>query len=155
LQIYDAVFRVLAVSVVHSAILHKWYCFDNAVINAPSLAYLLEHCQSLKALTLRNLEMDEDHGRVLGAYSRPDLDIEMIYCVITVAGASVLVEVHGRNQGPTKLDNCDIDTLLLADGKHLISQFSGNIEDRNRQLLAMVDSIRENRGLVEWLMVPL
>jgi hypothetical protein len=52
LEISDILLRLLAVSV-HSVILGKcYYSRDSALINAPTLAYLMEQCQSLKALTL-------------------------------------------------------------------------------------------------------
>jgi hypothetical protein len=63
----------------------------------------------------------------------------------------------GRNQGPTRLDYCEIDTLLLADGlrgnsrlKSFSPYFSCNFDICNRELLATADAIRENNGLVEW-----
>jgi hypothetical protein len=156
LEIVDVVLRLLAASVVHSVILNERTSRDGVLINAASLASLIEQCQSLKALTLLHLELDESHYRVIGAYSRPDLEIELKNCAITDAGASALAEVLGRNQGPTKLHNRSIDTFLIADGlrgnsrlKHLISQFSSNIEDRNRQVLEVADAIRENKGRVE------
>jgi hypothetical protein len=40
----------------------------------------MEQCQSLKSLVLEDLEMDENHCRVLGAYSRPGLEIELVRC---------------------------------------------------------------------------
>jgi hypothetical protein len=67
-------------------------------------------------LTLQNLEIDENHCRVLGAYSRPDLDIVLTGCKFTSAGTSALAEVLERNQGPIKLDYCDIDDPVLANG---------------------------------------
>jgi hypothetical protein len=76
----------------------------------------MEHCQSLKALALQRLEMDENHSRVLGANLRPDLEIVLKRCAFTSAGTSTLIEVLGRNQGPTKLHYCDIDYAVLADG---------------------------------------
>jgi hypothetical protein len=75
LEICDVVLRLLAASVVHSVTLHNWNYRGGAWINAASLAYLMEQCQSLKALILENLDsLNEDHLRVLGAYSRPDLE---------------------------------------------------------------------------------
>jgi hypothetical protein len=116
----------------------------------------MEHCRSLKVLTLLGLEMDEDHCRVLGAYSRPDLEIILHLCTITSAGASALTEVLGRNQGPTKLDRCDIDNLVLADGlrgksrlKDLIPLLSNSNEVSSRQVLAIAGALRENVGLVD------
>jgi hypothetical protein len=49
---------------------------------------------------------------------RPDLEIVLHGCKFTSAGASALVEVLGRNQGPTKLDlhTSVIDIFILADG---------------------------------------
>jgi hypothetical protein len=76
----------------------------------------MEQCQSLKSLSLQNLEMDEDHCRVLGGYSRPSLEIVLHRCIITSAGASALAEGLGRNQGPTKLHLCQIDNYVLAEG---------------------------------------
>jgi hypothetical protein len=58
----------------------------------------MEQCQSLKILTLLDLRLDENHCRVLGIYSRPDLGIELNGCRTTSAGASALAEVLGRNQ---------------------------------------------------------
>jgi hypothetical protein len=67
LEIYDFVLRLLAGSVVHSVMLHKYGFRDCALLNAPTLAYMMEQCQSLKALTLgRLISLQEDHIRVLG-----------------------------------------------------------------------------------------
>jgi hypothetical protein len=136
--------------------LNKWDVFDDALINAVSLAHLMEQCQSLKVLTLQNLEMDEHHCRVLGVYSRPGLEIELEGCAITGSGARALAEVLARNRGPTKLDRCDIDTFVLADGlrgnsrlKSFRQHFSGNISVGNRQVVAIAGALRENKGLVE------
>ena len=59
--------------------------------------------------------MDENHCRALGTYSRPGLEIALFNCKLTIAGAIALAEVLGRNQGPTKIDNCDIDNSVIAD----------------------------------------
>jgi hypothetical protein len=125
-------------------------------INAISLAYLMEQCQSLKVLTFFDLEMNENHLRVLGTYSRPGLEIVLVDCAISDAGASAFAEILGRNQGPTKLDQCDIDNLVLANGlrgnsrlKSLTPRFSGDLEVRNRELLAIAGALQENKGLVD------
>jgi hypothetical protein len=52
-EICDVVVRLLAVSAVQSVRLMDWN--HGAVINAPTLAYLMEQCQSLKVLTLATL----------------------------------------------------------------------------------------------------
>jgi hypothetical protein len=51
----------------------------------------MEQCHSLKVLTLEKFTLDEDHCRVLGACSRPDLDLdlELKTCTLTSAGTSV------------------------------------------------------------------
>jgi hypothetical protein len=119
LQICDVVLRLLAASVVHSVILSKWESRDAALTNAPpppAVAYLMDRCQSLKVVTLKNIELDENGCRVLGIHPRPGVEIELTYCRITDAGASALAVVLGRNQGPTKLDLCYIDNLVLANG---------------------------------------
>jgi hypothetical protein len=156
-EICDIVVRLLAVSAVHSLILNGWRYRDVALINALTLEDLMEHCRSLKVLTLVTLALDEDHCRVLGAYSRPDLEIVLECCKFTDAGrATALAEVLGRNQGPTKLDGCEIDNVVLANGLHgnsrLISlkpRFSDELEVRNRQVLAIAGALRENKGLVD------
>jgi hypothetical protein len=157
LEICDVVLRLLAASVVHSVHLSKSSTRDAALINSASLAHLMEQCQSLKVLTLKNLEMDEDHCRVLGVYSRPDLEIDLQGCVITGSGARALAEVLGRNRGPTNLDHCGIDTFVLADGlrgnsrlKSFRQHFSGNSSVGNRQVVAIAGALRENKGLVEF-----
>jgi hypothetical protein len=66
------VLRLLAASVVHSVILEKGFS-RFVLVNAPTLAYMMEQCQSLKCLSLKDLDMNEDQIRVLGALSRPGL----------------------------------------------------------------------------------
>jgi hypothetical protein len=156
LEICDVVVRLLAASVVHSVILEKWSSRDGVLINAPTLAYLMEQCQSLKALTLHNLKMDESHCRVLGAYTRPDLEIALDSCKLTSAGTSALAEILGRNQGPTKLDRCQIDYSVLADGlrgnsrlKSLTNPIFRNRDAANQELLAIAGVQKENKGLVD------
>jgi hypothetical protein len=154
LEICDVVLRLLAVSVVHAVTIDDWSFLDDALINAPTLTYFMEQCQSLKDLTL-SLEMDEDHCRMLGGYSRPGLEIVLYDCKITSAGASALVEVLGRNQGPTKLDNCKIDNFVLANGlrgnislKSLKLRIFSNHDVGNQELHAIAGALRENKGLV-------
>jgi hypothetical protein len=157
LEISDVVTRLLAASVVHSVLLKSWNSRDGALINAPTLAYLMEQCQSLKVLELVGLEcLDENHCRVLGTYSRPDLEITLDQCSFTSAGLSALVAVLERNQGPTSLKWCKIDYSVLADGlrgnsrlKSLVYSTSRSFEDDKRQVLAIASALRENKGLVE------
>jgi hypothetical protein len=74
LEICDVILRLLAASAVHSVFLHNWSDRHGDVrVNAPALAHLTEHCKSLKVLSLHHLRMDENHCRVLGAYSRPSV----------------------------------------------------------------------------------
>jgi hypothetical protein len=158
MTICDVVLRVLAASVVHSVTLDNWNYRDGALINSASLAYLMEQCQSLKVLTLQHSAWDENHIHVLGVHSRPDLEIVLIRCNLTRAGTSALAEILGRNQGPTKLDRCDVDNIVLADGlrgnsrlRSLESNISFNspqVEDQ--QVLAIASALKENRGLVHW-----
>jgi hypothetical protein len=173
LEICDVVLRLLARSVVHSVILHSWSNLrKGASITAPNLAYLMEQCPNLKLLSLHDTKMDENHCRVLGTYSRPDLEIKLHSCKVTRAGASALAEVLGRNQGPTKLTYCDIDCLVLLDGlrgnsrlKSLTPRLfddrgvayldrerlvigSGSLDDVDRQVLAIAGTLKENTGLV-------
>jgi hypothetical protein len=115
LEICDVVLRFLAMSVVHSVQSNHW-SIHAALINAPNLAYLMEQCQSLKLLSLEKIDLDEDHIRVVGTYSRPGLEIVLDDCTITSARTSALAEVLGRNQGPTKLyftPFCSIDNFVL------------------------------------------
>jgi hypothetical protein len=86
LEICDVVVRLLAASVVHSVILRPPYLSDDVSINATSLAYLMEKCQSLKAFTLKHLALDDNHCHVLGNYSRPNLEIVLSSCKLTSAG---------------------------------------------------------------------
>jgi hypothetical protein len=155
LEICDVVLQLLAVSVVHAVIIEDWSFLDDALIITPTLTYFMEQCQSLKVLTL-SLEMDEDHCRMLGGYSRPGLEIELDRCKITSAGASALVEVLGHNQGPTKLDNCKIDNFVLANAlrgnislKSLRPHLSTSDEVSKREFLAIAGALRENKGLVD------
>jgi hypothetical protein len=94
---------------------------------------------------------------IRGQISRPDLEIELLYCVIPDAGSTALAEVLGRNQGPTMLDYCEIDNFVLANGlrgnsrlKSLRPRISRNLDILNRELLVIADAIREINGLIEW-----
>jgi hypothetical protein len=156
LEICDIVVRLLAVSVVHSVNLVKRLRAHDPFINAPTLAYLMDQCQSLKFLSLKRLVMDEDHCRMLGTYSRSGLEIILNHCKITDAGASALAEVLGHNQGPTRLDRCHIDSIVLANGlrgnrclKLLRMLISNCPEVSSREVLAVTGALRENKGLVE------
>jgi hypothetical protein len=151
--ICHVVLRLLAASVVHSVLL------VNSLSLAPTLAHLMEQCASLRVISLTKLEIDENQCRVLDAYSRPDLDIELDSCKLTNAGASALAEILGRNQGPTKLRCCDTDNFVLADGlrgnrplKSLILPFNtsdGLHRVSNQNFLAIAGGLRENKGLVD------
>jgi hypothetical protein len=171
LEICDVVLRLIARSVVQSVILHSWSNLGSgALINAPTLANLMEQCPSLKLLSLEDIEMDEDHCHVLDAFSRPHLEIKLVRGELTSAGARALAEVLGRNQGPTELTYCDIDFFVLLDGlrgnsrlKSLTPRLSdyrgvvyqeslviasGSPDAVNRQVLAIAGTLKENKGLV-------
>jgi hypothetical protein len=113
----------------------------------------MEQCQSLKVLKLADLEIDENHCRVLGAYSRPGLEIELLRCKLTGAGTSALAEVLGRNEGPTKLAYCDLDNFVIADGlrgnSRLKSLRNPMIRYRDAGALEIAGALRENKGLVD------
>jgi hypothetical protein len=152
LEICGIVVRLLAASVVHSVLLRLR---SSQLRNTPSLASLMEHCQSLKILALRHLEMDENDCRVFGDYSRPGLEIELEYCRFEGAAAEAMAEVLGRNQGPTNLSFCDMDNSVLADGlrgnsrlKSLSLHISGDVEASNQAVHAIADALRENKGLL-------
>jgi hypothetical protein len=155
-EICDVVLRLLAASVVYSVLLDNWDSRNGLLINAPTVAHLMEHCQSLKVLSLDSLPINENHSRVLGAYSRPDLEINLDCCELTSAGTSALAEVLGRNQGPTSLNWCKIDYSVLADGLRGNSRLksfaprllSNSLENKKQQLLAIASALRENKGLV-------
>jgi hypothetical protein len=137
--------------------------------NAPMFANLMEQCQNLKALTLEQISLDEDHCRVLGDFSKPGLEMVLDCCEITVAAGGVLAQVLGCNQGPTKLDCCDIDNSVLADGLRgnsrlkslrprkysgelLGNRYGGNALGNvlgNREVLAIAGGLKENKGLVD------
>jgi hypothetical protein len=169
LEICDVVLRLLARSVVSSVKLHSWN--DRvAWITAPNLASLMEQCPSLKVLSLQDLRMDENHCRVLGAFSRKDLEINLKSCILTRAGANALVEVLGRNQGPTEINHCNIDCFVLLNGlrgnSRLKSLAPRLFDDRgrdyqerlvlasscsdgvNRQALAIAGMLKKNTGLI-------
>jgi hypothetical protein len=167
-EICDVVLRLLAATVVHSLTLYREEPYYGAVINAPTLAFLMEQCSSLKLLSLHSIELDENHCRVLGTYSR-HLEIKLRLCNFARAGPSALVEVLRRNHGPTELNYCRIDIFVLLDGLRGNSRLksltpclydyrgvgyqerlviaSGNPDDVNRQLFAIACTLKENTGL--------
>jgi hypothetical protein len=153
LEICDVVLQLLAISVAHSVILRRRISRDRTLINATSLESLVEQCQSLKVLRLESLALDENHCRVLGTYSR--IEIELERCRFTGTGAETLAEVLGRNQGPTELYDCAISTFVLADVLRRNSRLKRvSVYSRNRgdaavqELLAIAVALRKNIGLV-------
>jgi hypothetical protein len=162
--ICDVVLRLLAANVVHSVssiFLKKEGLDSSAWIKGPALASLIKQCQRLKSLTLQNLEMDEILCRVLGAYSRPDLDILLYLCTATNAGTSALAEILGKNQGPTTIECCELDSSILANGlrgnsclKSLSPSTSMRVasslegDGDTRKVLAMAGALQENKGLI-------
>jgi hypothetical protein len=126
LEFCDVVLRLLAASTVHTVTLFEGTYRGVGSISAPALASLMEHCQSLKCLSLMRLALDEIHCRALGTYSRPDLEIELTNCRLTDAAAVVLAEDLGLDQGPTRLDYCDGDYSILANGMRRNRLFRGH-----------------------------
>jgi hypothetical protein len=153
LEICDVVLPLLAASVVYSVRLSNGDSYSRraAFINAPILANLMEQCQSLEALKLTGLELDESHCRVLGAYSRPDLEIKLEWCAITGPGASALAEVLGRNQGPAELVDCDVDYSVFVNALRRNSRLKKILRTNrcSREVVAIADALRQNKGLVE------
>jgi hypothetical protein len=105
---------------------------------------------------LDRIAFNEEHVRVLSAFSRSDLEITLNCCKFTNAGTITLAEVRGLNQGPTKLDYCDFDNSVLADGlrgnkrlKSWIPLLSRSRDGANRELPAIAGALRENKGLVD------
>lgn len=88
------------------------------------------------------------HCRALGASSRPGLETELNYCRLTNTGTSALAEVPGRNQGPTRLECCASDNVVLADGLRK-SCISSSSERDNQALQATAGTLRANKGLVD------
>jgi hypothetical protein len=155
LEICDVVLRLLAASAVHSVILQ---CHDDGVlISPPTMAHLMYQCKSLKLLSLNNMEIGENLCRVLGTYSRPDLDIVLKRCNLTSAGTSALVESLRRDQGPTKLAYCHLDYSALADGlrrNRRLKSLKSSTYFRsdgvsNEEFLAIAGALKENEGLVD------
>jgi hypothetical protein len=129
---------------------------SDELFSAASLTYLMEQCQSLKALKLENQPLDEDRFRVLGEFSRPGLEIELKNCRIT-GDTAVLAAVLESNKGPTKLDRCYMDSSVFATGlrgnsrlkslRHVINR-RGH-DDGQQEVLEIAGALKENKGLVE------
>jgi hypothetical protein len=116
----------------------------------------MEQCESLKFLSLEERDLDEDHCRVLGDFSRPGLEVELRYCKLTSAGTSALAGVLGRNQGPTKLVYCRIDNSILAKGlrgnsrlKPWRPRLPDNRDVGKQEVLVIAGALKENKGLVD------
>jgi hypothetical protein len=159
LEILDIVRRLLLAdaSQVYELKLTNVCRHDEVLFNAPSFAYLVEQCQSLKALTLDNLTLDEDHCHVLGNFSKPGLEIELYNCRISSVAAEALAEVLGRNQGPTSLNRCHVDYSVLANGLRGNSRlklfrsrlFTRDARANVQEFLAIAGALKENKGLVD------
>jgi hypothetical protein len=156
-EICDVLLRLVVASVAHSVILHEMASFGGALISATSLEYLMEQCQSLIFLSLHDLDINENHCRVLGTYSRPGLEIELYGCRLRGAADGTMAEVLGRNQGPTKLVYCkgEIDSVMLSNGLRGNSRLKRmmlcpvNHDAAGQEILTRIASaLKENKGLV-------
>jgi hypothetical protein len=162
LDTFATVGRLLAASASASELYEldfRFLCRLHQVFDfAPTLSNLMEQYQSLKILSLNGIEMDEDQIRALGAVSilRPGLEIKLVYCRISGASAEALAELLQRNQGPTELQYCDFDNFILADALRGNSRLvnlrvlcrSSPNEVGNREFLAIMSALRQNKGLV-------
>jgi hypothetical protein len=97
-EICDVVLRLLLAadgSEVYELELSHVLDFDEVCINATctSLASLIEQCQRLKVLRSDGMFLEENLCLVLGTFSRPNLEIELLRCNLTNAGTSALAEV--------------------------------------------------------------
>jgi hypothetical protein len=114
----------------------------------------MEQCQSLKVLRLESLALDENHCRVVGTFSTRGFSMELKQCRFTGTGAETLAEVLGRNQGPTELVYCEVDSSMLANGlcgnsrlkRMRVCAFDQDAS--NQDLLAISSALKENKGLV-------
>jgi hypothetical protein len=130
-------------------------------ISAPDLAQLLKDRHVLKCLELEKLTLDEDHCRALAAASRPDLQINLLSCRITDAGARIFVESLRLNRGPTLLRDCHIDHAILAEalrGNRRVTSLAIHINNKHEWDL-VAPALQEDRGLVGlnlsyWVMPP-
>jgi hypothetical protein len=72
---------------------------------------------------------------VIGVYSRSGLMIVLNRCKLTSAGTNTLAELLGRNQGPARLDSCDVDNFVLANG----SRGSSRLKSLTQRMLTARD----------------
>jgi hypothetical protein len=153
LEIVDVVCRLLVAhaSEVYHLELRNVGQSNEVFCSAPVFASLAEQCQSLKSLTLENITLDEGHCRVLGDFSKPGLEVELKYCRIVGVGAEALADVLGRNQGPTKLNYCEIESFVLANGLRGNSRLKSLTHriTRNQDFFPITGALKENKGLVD------
>jgi hypothetical protein len=150
-EIVDVVCRLLIASAIEVSKLELRFVPDEVVFDTPNFVDLLEQCQNLKALTLENITLDERHCSVLENFSEPGLEVELKSCRILGAGAEVLSEVLRRDKGPTKVNCCDIDSLVLANGlcgNSRLKSLTHHIA-RDQGLFPFTRAFRENKGLVD------
>jgi hypothetical protein len=108
----------------------------------------MEQCPSMNALSLNSIEIDEDHCRVLGAYSRSGLKIELNRC--KYFGRGYWTQPHSR----PSLISGKSDNFVLADGLRGNSRLKSfapriwNRSDAYPELLAIARVLRENKSLV-------
>jgi hypothetical protein len=61
-----------------------------------------------------------------------------------------LAEVLGRNQGPTRLDYCEINYSVVANGLRGNSSLKFFKPLGNQEILVIADALKENKGLVDF-----
>jgi hypothetical protein len=128
-------------------------CNSDCEFQIPGLAFshFLVNSHDLRVLRLDNLYLDVCHCRAIDDLAGTNLQIELIDCVPTEFGESVLVESIRRNRGPTKLIQCRIDTLCLAEalrGNNMVNSLDLHASCSDEDKLVLVQALSENEGLV-------
>jgi hypothetical protein len=147
----DILFQFLTTCDSRKVRLENGYEFDPFPVSGLAFLHFLAQSRNLKALCMSWLGLDACHCRAIDGLTRTDLEIELFRCAPIESGEEILLECIRQNRGPTKLNDCHIDTRRLAGalrGNNSVTYLVPRRDCSDEEKLVLFEALAENEGLV-------
>jgi hypothetical protein len=147
----DILFQFLTTCDSRKVRLENGYEFDPFPVSGLAFLHFLAQSRNLKVLCMSRLGLDACHCRAIDGLTRTDLEIELFRCAPIESGEEILLECIRQNRGPTKLNDCHIDTRRLAGalrGNNSVTYLVPRRDCSDEEKLVLFEALAENEGLV-------
>jgi hypothetical protein len=115
--------------------------------------FFQESRDDLRKVVLYNLALSADLCQALATMSRLDVELDLLWCTLADDAAGAFVECLQSEKGPVKLDNCKVDSRIIADaltGNSRVTTLTplyGRTNDAETAI--SFRALANNRGLVD------